>query len=101
MPKEARMILASYNDLLIKENIVENDKLKELCAKIWRNNREALDILIKNKPSNVQHISKTILEELCQKFEIDKKEVEKRQRAGHIFRFATEKTKQKNFEFYL
>ncbi len=60
IPDQARMMLESYNDLLIKEGIVSNDKVKELCEKIWKHNKDALDVLIINRPDNNEEIYKVI-----------------------------------------
>ena len=106
IPAEARFILDSYNDLLIKENIVANDKLQELCAKIWRNNKDALDILMANRPDNIKAISAIIWKNLIDSGVITQEieEIAKKrqqQRKGNIFRFPTESTKSLDFEFYL
>ena len=60
IPDEAGFILQSYNDLLIKEGIVSNDDLQKLCAKIWgsKEHKKALNILFKNKPSNIKKTGK-------------------------------------------
>ena len=62
MSDEARFILQSYNDLLIKEGIVSNNDLQKLCAKIWgsKEYKEALNILFENKPDNLAKIADII-----------------------------------------
>ena len=63
---KTKMIFESYIDLLIRRGIVANAKIEELCKKIWSNReyREALNLLIENKPSNYDEISKIIQIEL-------------------------------------
>jgi hypothetical protein len=94
IPEEAKMILKSYNDLLIKEDIVESQELQELCAKIWKNHRKALGILIQKEPNNTQILNKLVLEKL-EKLEKDLglKQLRK-QNKGHIFVFSLENTKE-------
>ena len=68
IPNEAKFILQSYNDLLIKESIVSNNDLQNLCAKIWRNkeHKEALNILLENKPDNINKIASIINDRLTE-----------------------------------
>ena len=104
IPAEARLILDSYNDLLIKENIVANSILQELCAKIWRHNKDALDILVANRPSNISRIAEIIRERLR---EIRGYDLVAGQNTNTIFRFTTEaigkkyEGKQKKIYYYL
>jgi len=50
--EEVRFIIKSYIDLLKKEKIMKNEELKNLCEEIWfkKENREALEILVKYRP---------------------------------------------------
>jgi hypothetical protein len=50
--EKVRFIIKSYIDLLKKEKIMKNEELKNICEEIWfkKENREALEILVKNKP---------------------------------------------------
>jgi hypothetical protein len=66
IPEEAKMILKSYNDLLIKENIVASQELQELCAKIWSQSKykNALNILIKNEPNGVAEFLESLRKKL-------------------------------------
>jgi len=63
---KTKIVLESYVDLLKRNGIVENEKLKELSEKIWSNKeyRDALNILIDNKPNNVVKISEIIINQL-------------------------------------
>ena len=109
IPAEARLILESYNDLLIKENIVTNkelQKLQDLCAKIWRHNKDALDILMAHRPDNIKAISAIVLHNLIDSGVITQEISEKvkgrqQKHKGNIFRFATEATEVLGFQFYL
>jgi len=49
---KTQIIFESYIDLLKRKKIVEDTKLKELCGKIWNNNKykEALEVLMEYKP---------------------------------------------------
>ena len=103
IPNEAKILLESYNDLLIKEGIVANSTLQELCEKIWKHNKTALDVLTAHRPDNIRPISDIILRCLIHQFGIEEEEVKKRQNKGHIFRFTTTRTRKLKykFEFYL
>ena len=50
--KEVRFAIESYVELLKKNKIMKNKELENLCEKIWMNKeyREALNILLENKP---------------------------------------------------
>jgi len=63
---KTKIILESYIDLLKRNGIVEDEKLKELCKQIWakENYRNALNILYDNEPTNINIISKIITERL-------------------------------------
>ncbi len=58
------IVLESYVDLLKRNGIVAEDKLKELCEKIWDNKkyREAFEIIVNNRPSKID-VLKNILED--------------------------------------
>ena len=63
---KTKIILESYVDLLKRNGIVADEKLEELCDKIWANKkyRDALNILIDNKSSNIEKISNIITDKL-------------------------------------
>jgi hypothetical protein len=63
---KTKIILESYIDLLKRNGIVEDEKLKKLCKQIWAKEdyRNALNILYENKPTNINIISKIITERL-------------------------------------
>ena len=63
---KTKIILESYVDLLKRNRIVADEKLEELCDKIWANKkyRDALNILIDNKSSNIEKISNIITDKL-------------------------------------
>lgn len=63
---KTKMIFESYIDLLTRRGIVANTKIEELCKKIWsvREYREALNLLIENKPSNYDEIFQIIQKEI-------------------------------------
>jgi len=48
---KTKIIFESYIDMLKRSGIVENEKLKELCKKIWQENKEALEIIYQNQPT--------------------------------------------------
>jgi len=52
------LLIESYLELLVKENIVPNLELKEICESIWNDttNRKALDTLLKYRPSELPKI---------------------------------------------
>ena len=52
---KTKIILESYVDLLKRNGIVEDKKLKELCEKIWNNKdyKSALEILFNNRPNKL------------------------------------------------
>ena len=89
MSDEARFILQSYNDLLIKKGIVSNTKLQDLCAKIWgsKEHKDALNILFENKPDNLAKIAdiiKSRLEEENSGYLLVANQIKR-----NIFRFTT------------
>lgn len=55
---KTKIVLESYVDLLKRNGMVEDKKLKELCEKIWHNKKyaNALDILIENKITPIHTI---------------------------------------------
>jgi hypothetical protein len=59
---KTKIILESYVDLLKRNNIVEDKKIKELCKKIWNNKgyTNALEIIINNKPNKYDDIKEWI-----------------------------------------
>ena len=63
---KTKIILESYIDLLKRNSIVEDQKLKELCKQIWANKkyRDALNILYINEPTNYKLISNLIINKL-------------------------------------
>jgi hypothetical protein len=63
---KTKIILESYIDLLKRNGIVEDEKLKKLCKQIWAKEdyRNALNILYENKQTNINIISKIITERL-------------------------------------
>ena len=65
LKQETKFILKNYQDLCIRRGIVNNDELKQLCEKIWskKEYREALNILIENKPNDLADIFDEIIEE--------------------------------------
>ncbi|TPH15858.1 PD-(D/E)XK nuclease family protein [Litorilituus lipolyticus] len=58
------LLIESYLELLVKENIVPNQELKEICESIWddTSNRKALDTLLKYRPSELPKIVNYIKE---------------------------------------
>lgn len=52
---EVSMMLRHYNDLLIRNNIVQNEEIKNLCQEIWQdeNMKKALEIIYDYKPSEI------------------------------------------------
>ena len=98
---ETKFILESYNDLLVKEGILMHKELQILCREIWKKHKEELDILLENRPDNIDAISDIILKRLVDELGADEKSIKKRQKKGHIFRFSTKETKPYDFEFYL
>lgn len=71
---ETILILESYKDLLIRRGIVDNDPIQELCNKIWANPkyREALEILINNKPNIISDCLDRVLEKDKEIIRLDK-----------------------------
>ena len=57
---KARIMLESYVDLLKRNGIVSDKKLKELCAKIWEKESEALEIIMNNRPNKTSIIEKVL-----------------------------------------
>ena len=66
VPEQAVMILKNYNELLIKEGVVPDNDLQELCSKIWESPvyKNALNILIKNEPNGVPEFLESLKSEL-------------------------------------
>ena len=66
IPYQAIMILKNYNELLIKESVVPNSELQELCSKIWNNSeyKNALSILIQNESNGVPEFLESFRNEL-------------------------------------
>ncbi len=48
---KTKIIFESYIDMLKRSGIVTDEKLKELCRKIWQENKEALEIIYQNQPT--------------------------------------------------
>ena len=59
---EERLILEHYLDMLIRKNIVSNEKLSSLCNNVWSNYGEALNILISHKPSGLDKFKTKLFE---------------------------------------
>jgi len=59
---KTELIFKSYIDLLKRRSIVKDEKLIELCADIWKKNRNALDIIMKNRPHKATEIRNIIKE---------------------------------------
>lgn len=64
LTNEELFILEHYLDMLIRKNIVPNEKLSYLCEKIWKNHSEALSLLIDHKPSGLQIFKSKLFEEI-------------------------------------
>ena len=62
---KTQIILESYVDLLKRNGIVPDERLKELCEKIWKDEkyREAFEVIINNRPSKKEMILKVIKSE--------------------------------------
>lgn len=63
--KKTELLVDSYLELLVKENIVPNKQLEEICETIWMDadNRKALDTLIMYRPSELPEIARVIKEQ--------------------------------------
>lgn len=59
LANETRLVIENYMDLLLRRDIVENEKIKKICEKIWSNEeyKSALEILFNYKPSKLEFIS--------------------------------------------
>lgn len=71
---ETRIIFESYIDLLKRNGIIEDKKLKELCEEIWDKHGVALDIIMMNRPNIKSKLNKIIQDyegiKIQKKFEV-------------------------------
>ena len=96
--RDVKFLLECYNDLLIKENIVEDKDLKELCEGIWSKHRDAIEIINKYNKGNTKEISSLILEKLQELKEFEG--LSSNQTTGKIFRFRLSNTKDLGLVIY-
>jgi hypothetical protein len=66
LSNKSRILFDSYLDLLTRRGIMANEKLEELCKKIWENDEyaEALNILQEYKTSEMESIFNEVVERL-------------------------------------
>ncbi|WP_133408305.1 PD-(D/E)XK nuclease family protein [Parashewanella tropica] len=74
LTSEEKFILEHYLDMLVRKNIVPNEKLSDLCEKIWKNHSEALQILIDHQPSGLQLFKENLFSKIenCNTLKLEK-----------------------------
>ena len=55
-----QQFINDYVDILRRE-IVNNNKLNEICTEIYNNHKEALDLIFENKPDRLQNVADIIV----------------------------------------
>lgn len=63
-PQKANIILSSYVDLLKRKNIMNNEKLQNLCEQIWNKYEKELQILINYKKTKIDKLYDFIINTL-------------------------------------
>ena len=78
---KSKIVLESYVDLLKRNGVVNDQKLKELCGKIWnvKENREAFEVIMEYRPNKL-----TIIEEVLAQYDL---KVVARPSTGGVYNF--------------
>lgn len=66
------LMFIKHYQTMIEEDIMDNKKLKEVCMKIYRNHKNALDLIFENKP-DLQFLISEVLQQIVkeQGFKLD------------------------------